>query len=158
MLPPEEHARAASEADYHVQLRIEHVEVAANEARLRGRVVRVFRGPASLRDAPLALSVSCFGAGEVADTAPGDSGSFPVDALRPGAILEAYLNRTPSGAEIAAGLCGIVPGESDAPLLAIAKRDADSPGVEPSRRFPARALLLAAAFALAGLLVYRFLL
>jgi hypothetical protein len=151
MLPPDEYEQAASEADYHVQLAIEHVQVAGSEAKLRGRVVRVFRGPASLRDSELSVPVPCATAQELAEAPPGSRPRIPVVALRRGAVLEAYLNRTRGEAvEVTAGLCGVVASASDAPYLEMGK--GEEPSWQPEhRRLHLRALIGAAiAVAVAG--------
>jgi hypothetical protein len=53
MLPPETYAEAARQAECHVQLVIEDVQVATDRAYLSGPVVKLFRGPPQLVGARL---------------------------------------------------------------------------------------------------------
>ena len=117
MLPPDEYERAAREADYHVQLLIEDVAVGSGEASLSGSVVKVFRGPPELRGRPMKLQVSCFGSEEKDDWPPDGVGRFGVDSLRAGRVLEALVNKTDSGTEIALGLCTLIDSATSTPQL-----------------------------------------
>jgi hypothetical protein len=120
MLPPDEYQRAAREADYHIQVVIENIGVSSGEASLSGSVVNVFRGPPELRGKPMTLQVNCFGPGEEEDDWPPDGvGRLPVDSLRRGRVLEALVNETESGMEIALGLCTVIDSTTSTPQLQI---------------------------------------
>ena len=115
MLPPEEYERAAQAATYHLQLVIESVTEEAGEALLSGTVVTVFRGPDALRGTVMRLRVPV--ATDEDDWAPDGLGRFAAGSLRPGLVLEAYLDATPAGCEVALDLCGVFDHETAAPQL-----------------------------------------
>ncbi|MCE9669980.1 hypothetical protein LY474_19455 [Myxococcus stipitatus] len=59
-LPPHEYARAALDAELHVQVTVDHVElpsVTPGEAVVTGRIARVFRGSPSLCSTPASFTV-----------------------------------------------------------------------------------------------------
>src|SRR5579864_8637362 len=105
MLPPEEYERAAKEADYHVQIAIQQVEFESNDATLQGTVVKVFRGPAALHGTIMRLKVNYFSPEQGNDWAPDGMGRLPVNALRAGRTLEAFIVQTDAGLIISEGLC-----------------------------------------------------
>ena len=115
MLPPEEYARAAREADFHVQVLISSVALVNGEASVSGEVVRVYRGFAELCGAVMTLCVPC---GDADDNwAPDGLGRIPADSLRAGRVLEAYVNGTSAGCEVALDLYTIVDSPTDSPQL-----------------------------------------
>lgn len=117
MLPPEEYERAAREADYHVQIAIQQVEFASDDATLQGTVVRVFRGPAALHGTIMRLSVNYFSPEQGNDWAPDGMGRLPVNALRTGHTLEAFIVQTDAGLIISEGLCTLIDAATERPQL-----------------------------------------
>jgi hypothetical protein len=117
MLPPEEYERAAKKADYHLQLAIQIVNFAPDEATLTGTVVRVFRGPPELDRRRMQLKVNYFNPEEDQDWAPDGLHRFPAPALRAGRILEAFIVQTPDGLEITADLCTLIDAATDRPQM-----------------------------------------
>lgn len=119
MLPPEDYARAVREADYHIQIAIEDVDIRADEAFLSGNVVKVFRGSPALEGTSMKLRVDCFSPGENDEWPPDGIGRFPADALQAGRILEALVNETEAGMEIALGLSTVIDSATSARQLKI---------------------------------------
>ena len=117
MLPPEEYERAAREADYHVQIAIQQVEFESDDAILQGTVVRVFRGPAALHGTIMRLNVSYLSPEQDNDWAPDGVGRLPVNALRSGRTLEAFIVKTDTGLMISEGLCTLIDAATERPQL-----------------------------------------
>lgn len=115
MLPPEEYERAAREADYHVQVLISSIAVVDAEATVSGGVVRVYRGPAELAGTSMTLRVQCAEPDD--DWAPDGLGRIPAESLRVGRVIEAYVDATPAGCEVALGLCTLSDSATDSPQL-----------------------------------------
>lgn len=116
MHPPERYRRARQDAAYHLQLRIDEAVLAEGTATLSGPVVRVFRGPSSLIGGPMTLRVLYVPAGGDRRP-PGGIGRVPAESIAAGRILEAYVDVTPSGCEIALGLQALLDAPTDAPRL-----------------------------------------
>jgi hypothetical protein len=115
MLPPEKYEEAARRAECHVQTAIEHVSIVGDKARLSGPVVKVFRGSPNLAGMRLELEVRCFEPGDASP--PSGTGRFPVEALRAGRVVEAFVNQPLSAPEIPLGLCGILDGATETPQI-----------------------------------------
>jgi hypothetical protein len=116
MFSPDEYVRAVQEAHCHVQVLIEAVDVRDGVASLSGPVVKVFRGPPDLMNMPMKLQVFC-DIPEGNDWPPPGMESSPVDALRPGRLLEALVNQAGSGMEIALDLYTVTDSTSATPQL-----------------------------------------
>ena len=114
MIPPDEYACAAHEADAHIQVVIANVALLPDEARVTGEVVRVFRGAAALHGATASLAVPC---DRPEDWAPDGLGRVPAESLRSGRVIEAYVKATPNGYEVVLDLCGVIDDPSDVPQL-----------------------------------------
>lgn len=100
-----------------MQVAIEDVVAGSGEATVSGPVVSVFRGPHNLLGTRVRLSVACVERAEEADWSPDGIGRFPIGSVRTGRVLEALVNDTPSGPEIALGLCAVVEAASTTPHL-----------------------------------------
>ena len=115
MLPPEAYERARREAELLIQLSIESVDIEDLHAMVGGPVIGVFRGPRTaigrrmrLR-APIAKSESKGRPSGVAYT--------PVEQLRPGRVLEAYVNEDASGPQLVLGMCTVLDGATEHSVL-----------------------------------------
>ena len=114
MLPPDDYARAAHEADAHIQMVIANVALLSGEARVTGEIVRVFRGAAALHGTAASLWVAC---DRPEDWAPEGLGRVPTESLRAGRVIEAYMKATPDGYEVVLDLCVIIDHPSEVPQL-----------------------------------------
>jgi len=114
MLPPEDYQRAALEADYHVQMLISSFTFESGEARVTGRVVGVFRGHDELCGSNITLNIN-YSSDD--DWAPDGLGRIPIELLQVGRVLEAYVNATPSGFEVALDLYILIDSATDSPKM-----------------------------------------
>jgi|CXWL01.1.fsa_nt_gi hypothetical protein len=119
MLPPEDYENAARQAEYHIQLVIKDVIIKSGEACLSGLVARVFRGPPELQGTCMKLQVSCFELENEDEWPPDGIGRFQVESLKVGRVIEALVNNTSSGPEIALDLCTVIDTITAAPQLQI---------------------------------------
>ncbi len=142
MYPPEVYERAAREAAHHLQMTVEGIVIEAEEARLSGAVIEVFRGRPDLLGTKMSLRVPYFRPGD--PFPPGGIGRFPVESLRVGRVLEALVNDGPSGPEIPVGLCTIIDAATAAPQLLLEFK----PVAQGSRKAPIALVALGALIAL----------
>lgn len=146
MRPPEFDERAKREAAWIAQLVIESVLVAGAEARVTGKVVRVFRGRPELDGTTLTLTVPIH-RGDGSDTfAPGDLSPTPLEQLRSGRVLEAYLDDTDHGPQITLDLSTVLDAPTEEARLPVLLAPA------PARKRPSVALIALIAAVLLGLL------
>jgi hypothetical protein len=117
MLEPEDYDCAAHKAACHLQMIVREVGRLPGEAVLTGTVVKVFRGPATLRGADFSLRVGCFQPGVDADWPPDGTPRFLQSALRAGRVLEAFVELSPEGPVVASGLCTLIDAATDRPVL-----------------------------------------
>jgi hypothetical protein len=100
MRPPEIEERARQDAAWLVQLAIDDVSVSGRDAHVTGRVVRIFRGSKALLDSILTLTVPIDRGDDGDRPRPGDRSRTPLEQLRPGRVLEAYLDDSERGPQI----------------------------------------------------------
>ena len=120
MLTRDVYRRAARSAAAHLQLSIERVDLptaALGEARVVGKVERVFHGSDELRGRTLSLNVSCIAAGAAAP--PGGTLWTPAAELRLGRVLEAYVSPLSEGYEIARSLSCLLDSVTDTPVMTV---------------------------------------
>jgi hypothetical protein len=135
MRPPEIDERARQDAAWLVQLAIESVSVSGRDARVTGRVVRVFRGSMALLDSTLTLTVP-IDRGDGSDLPrPGDLSRTPLEQLRPGRVLEAYLDDSEQGPRITLDLSVVLDAATDEARLPVLLAPAAAP---PPRRLLGR--------------------
>lgn len=90
--------RAAVNADLHVQVEVERIELPpgrSGEAMVVGRVARVFRGTPKLVSSRVSFGVSC--CREVEDSPPGVPPWTRMEDLERARVLETYLDRDGAG-------------------------------------------------------------
>jgi hypothetical protein len=127
-MPAHEYARAALDAEAHVQIEIARVSVPSptpGEAVVEGRVARVFRGDASLLGASISFEVSCIHEGD--DVPP--SGVFWTDALEleKARVMEVYLNPHAGTWHVAMYNSLLLDTLTDAPRLVFTEEEAREP-------------------------------
>jgi hypothetical protein len=140
MIDPVAYRRAAREAANHLQLSLDRIDLPATalgEARVVGKVQRVFRGSSELRGLTIALDVSCIAPG--GEPPPGGALWTPIAELRVGRVLEAYVDPAAEGYAIAMWQSRVFDGVTDVPVMTVHEEDfEDAPSSQ--RRF-ARASL-----------------
>ena len=115
MLPEDAYICAAREASSLLQLSITSVEVGELHATVSGTVARVFHGADRLLGQSLVLEVPVIT--EHTAAPPSGIGRTPAKRIRPGRVLEAYVNETDSGPEIPLGMCAVLERPTDEPQL-----------------------------------------
>jgi hypothetical protein len=133
-IPWHEHARAALAADAHVQITLEELEVPEHtpgDARVRGTVVRVFRGDRALDGQRIELEVACSRAGD--EPRPEGARRVDVEVLREARALEAFIKRRGSGWGVVSWLSAPLAAPTDTPAIVVTKNDA----IEPPRPWSA---------------------
>jgi hypothetical protein len=118
MRPAELDERARRNAAWLAQLAIDSVSVQGREAQVTGRVVRVFRGAQQLLGSTLTLTVPILKGDDGDRLKPGDLSPTPLGELRPGRVLEAYLDDSEQGPQIALDLSTVLDAATDEPRLA----------------------------------------
>lgn len=137
------------EAEWHLQLVMESVDLAGSDALVGGRVVRVFRGSASMLGSPVSVRVPVVVPG--ADHPPSGISLTSPDELRVGRTLEGFFENTDRGMQAVYGLVMTLDEATDAPQHYLTA--AATPGsTEGSSR--TRAVLLLPALLIGGLGLY----
>ncbi len=125
-LPPHEYARAAVDAQLHVQVEIERVElppVTPGEAVVEGRVARVFRGDPALVSSRISFEVSCTRDGDM----PTPSGILwtPAEDLEHARVIEAYLDQDDAGHyHVASWQSFLLDAVTDTPVAVVTEEEA----------------------------------
>ena len=135
------YARAAVEAELHVQVTIEAVALphkTPGAAKVRGTVARVFRGMVPIGTS-LVVDVDVLGP----DDSPARGGTLwmRVADLQSAAVLEAFLNRQGEGFAIALWQSTILPALTEVPAMVVDPASAIEP---PMLRMPGRTMGLLA--------------
>ena len=117
MLPDTEYKQAANNAEHHIQLTIDSINIAADAADVTGSVCRVFRGSNHLLGTTLTLQVSCISDNGDNDWPPDGMGRIPTNLLQTGRVLEAYLEQTSLGLAICLDLYMIIDSLTQQPQL-----------------------------------------
>jgi hypothetical protein len=152
-MPFYEHARAALAAELHVQIEIERVVlpgVTPGAAKVHGRIARVFRGDPALRASPIHIQVDCFREGD-SDLPVGVTWTPVEELLRAGAV-EAYLDRSAEGYEVALENFRLLARVTDTPEFVITEEDAREPVRPPASRVKDFLVLAGARLAFAAFL------
>jgi hypothetical protein len=125
-LPPHEYARAAVDAQLHVQVEIDRVvlpPVTPGEAVVRGRVARVFRGEPSLVSSRISFEVSCLREGDICP--PSGTLWTYADDLEHARVIEAYLNRDGHGSyHVACSQSLLLDAVTDTPVVVVTEEEA----------------------------------
>jgi hypothetical protein len=98
--PPEYYKQARDAATHHVQMLIEEAvfETAGGYTRVRGPVLKVFRGPESMMGTPIVLDLTTYR--DSSEIRPGSPAGYMVGRITAGKILEAYLDQSPAGFDV----------------------------------------------------------
>jgi hypothetical protein len=127
-MPAYEYARAALDAEAHVQLEIDRVELPSStpgEAVVHGKVARVFRGDTSLLGASISFEVSCLH--EEDDAPPSGVLWTRVVDLKKARVMEAYLDHHEGAWHVALYNSQILDALTDAPQLVFTEEEAREP-------------------------------
>jgi hypothetical protein len=141
--------RAKRDAEWLAQLAIESVEVAGREARVSGKVIRVFRGKPELLGTSQTLTLPIYRGDGSDSVKPGDLSPTPLEQLRPGRVLEAYLDDTEHGPQITLDLSTVLDAPTDEAQLPVFL----APAPPQPKRSITPILLVLAAMLIAALFV-----
>lgn len=141
-LPAHVYARAALDADLHVQIEVEHVEpprVSPGEARVTGQVVRVFKGSQALLSTSISFGIHC----QREDDRPPPSGIRWKKAkdVEQAAVVEAYLSVVDGKYYVARYNSVLLDAVTDEPQRTFTEEQAQ-PYVPPKTRISIRGVLL----------------
>ncbi|NTX56363.1 hypothetical protein [Myxococcus sp. CA039A] len=131
-VPAHYHARAALEADLHVQVEVDRVVLPSptpGEAVVEGRVARVFRGDPALLSSRISFEVSCLRDGDLVP--PSGIDWKHADTLAEATVIEVYLNRWEGGYAVAFSQSYLLDAVTDAPRYPFTEEDAREPAVPP---------------------------
>ncbi|AGC43795.1 hypothetical protein MYSTI_02479 [Myxococcus stipitatus DSM 14675] len=151
-LPPHEYARSALDAELHVQVAVDHVElppVTPGEAVVTGRIARVFRGAPSLHATPVSFTVEVCRDGD--DVDPGGTLWTDPARLAEASVIEVFLARHGEGFRNASYDTTLLTAPTDSPTIAYTEEMAQDPDDSPTEG-PRRMLLVGIAMAI-GLVV-----
>ncbi len=125
-LPAHEYARAAVDAELHVQVEVERVELppgTSGEAVVVGRVARVFRGASALLSSRISFEVSCCREGD--DSPPSGTLWTPMEQLERARVIETYLNRAgQDGFHVPMWQSFIIDAVTDTPVVVVTEEEA----------------------------------
>ncbi|MBU8897777.1 hypothetical protein KRR26_19355 [Corallococcus sp. M34] len=159
-LPPHDYARAALDAELHVQVTVERVELpptTPGDAVVTGRIARVFRGSPALCSTPVSFTVPVC---READDCPLDGTIWTlIEMLETARVMEVFLDAHGEGFRNASYDNHVLPAPTDTPMRVYTEEMARAPiqrrtGGRYDPRAERRELLLFGALSIIGLAVF----
>ncbi|QSQ17092.1 hypothetical protein [Myxococcus landrumensis] len=131
-LPPHEYARSALNAELHVQVAVDRIElppVTPGNAVVTGHITRVFRGSPSLHSTPVSFTVEVCREGDDVDP----SGTLWTDPARleQASVIEVFLNSYPDGFRNASYDTTLLAAPTDSPTIEYTEEMAQDPDDVP---------------------------
>ncbi|WP_342380428.1 hypothetical protein NVS55_12510 [Myxococcus stipitatus] len=131
-LPPHEYARSALNAELHVQVAVDRIElppVTPGEAVVTGRITRVFRGTPSLLTTPVSFTLEVCQEGD--DVDPGGTLWTDPARLKGASVIEVFLARHGEGFRNASYDTSLLTAPTDSPTIVYTEEMGEDPDDHP---------------------------